>query len=177
METVQQKWYRSIEPLELESGSMLNDYELIYETYGTLNSTQDNAILICHALSSNHHAAGRYDGEEESSGWWDLMIGPNKAIDTNRFFVVCCNNLGGCSGSSGPTSINPDTKAPYGPDFPIVSVLDWVQTQRELADSLKIDKWHAVVGGSLGGMQALQWSICYPSSGTTCNCYREHGKT
>ena len=177
METVQQKWYRSIEPLELESGSMLNDYELIYETYGTLNSTQDNAILICHALSSNHHAAGRYDGEEESSGWWDLMIGPNKAIDTNRFFVVCCNNLGGCSGSSGPTSINPDTKAPYGPDFPIVSVLDWVQTQRELADSLKIEQV------ACGGRRKFGWYAgapvvnLLPESGTTCNCYREHGKT
>ncbi len=149
-------------PLTLESGSVLPKYDLIIETYGTLNANKDNAILICHALSGNHHAAGYHSLDERKPGWWDTSIGPGKEIDTNRFFVVCCNNLGGCDGSTGPTSAHPETGKPYGPDFPIVTVRDWVESQARLADRLDIAQWAAVVGGSLGGMQVLQWSIAYP---------------
>lgn len=150
--------------LELESGGVLDSYELAYETYGELNSNKSNAILICHALSSNHHAAGYYDEADikNTTGWWDIMIGPGKPIDTNKFFVVCSNNLAGCDGTTGPASINPKTNKPYGTDFPIVTVKDWVDSQARLADFLEIKQWAAVVGGSLGGMQALQWSISYP---------------
>ena len=151
------------EKLTLESGGSLNGYELTYETYGRLNDDKSNAILICHALSSDHHAAGYYsEDNKEKVGWWDIMIGPGKPIDTNHFFVVCCNNLAGCSGSTGPSSINPATQKPYGTDFPIVTVNDWVDSQALLADHLKINVWVTVIGGSLGGMQALQWSISYP---------------
>ena len=151
------------EELTLESGGSLNGYELTYETYGRLNDDKSNAILICHALSSDHHAAGYYsEDNKEKVGWWDIMIGPGKPIDTNHFFVVCCNNLAGCSGSTGPSSINPATQKPYGTDFPIVTVNDWVDSQALLADHLKINVWVTVIGGSLGGMQALQWSISYP---------------
>lgn len=149
-------------PLTLESGSVLPKYDLVIETYGTLNSNKDNAILICHALSGNHHAAGYHSMEDRKPGWWDTSIGPGKAIDTNRFFVVCLNNLGGCDGSTGPTTPHPETGKPYGPDFPIVTVKDWVESQARLADHLGIQQWAAVVGGSLGGMQVLQWSIAYP---------------
>lgn len=149
------------QPLSLQSGGLLNGYDLIYETYGELNKDRSNAILICHALSGDHHAAGTYPGEEKTVGWWDVIIGPGKPIDTNRFFVVCNNNIGGCRGSSGPASINPTTNAPYGPEFPIVTVHDWVKTQKQLADHLGIDCWAAVVGGSLGGMQVMEWSIRY----------------
>jgi len=148
--------------LELESRGRLESYEIVYETYGELNQRASNAILIGHALSGDHHAAGHYDDSGKSAGWWNKLIGPNKPIDTNRFFVVCCNNLGGCSGSTGPSSINPATDKPYGPDFPIVTVKDWVESQVRLSDLLGIQQWAAVIGGSLGGMQALQWSISYP---------------
>ncbi|PID44673.1 MAG: homoserine O-acetyltransferase [Proteobacteria bacterium] len=150
------------EPLILQSGKQLPCYDIVYETYGTLNARASNAVLICHALSGHHHAAGYHAMEDEKPGWWDSCIGPGKAIDTNRFFVVSLNNLGGCNGSTGPTSINPDTNKQYGPDFPIVTVKDWVVSQARLADKLGIDKWAAVVGGSLGGMQAMQWAIDFP---------------
>ncbi len=150
------------EPLTLRSGRVLNEYDLVYETYGELNESRSNAILICHALSGDHHAAGYHSMDDKKPGWWDTCIGPGKAIDTNRFFVISLNNLGGCSGSTGPTSINPETGKVYGPDFPIVAVRDWVQSQARLADVLGIECWAAVVGGSLGGMQVLRWSIQYP---------------
>lgn len=150
------------EPLELRSGKVLERYELMYETYGQLNADKTNAVLICHALSGHHHAAGYHSMEDKKSGWWDSCIGPGKAIDTNKFFVVCLNNLGGCHGSTGPTSINPETGEPYGSDFPMVRVRDWVESQARLADYLGIGKFAAVVGGSLGGMQAMRWAIQYP---------------
>ena len=146
---------------ELECGQSFNDIELVYETYGALNADATNAILICHALSGNHHAAGKYENEEKL-GWWDSLIGPGKAVDTNKFFVVCPNNIGGCHGSLGPSSINHDTGDYYGPDFPIITVRDWVNSQAKLSDLLGIEKWHAVMGGSLGGMQALEWSYLFP---------------
>lgn len=145
-----------------KSGQTLPSFELVYETYGTLNEERSNAIFICHALSGSHHVAGTYAGVPKSKGWWDNAIGPGKPIDTNRFFVVCCNNLGGCAGSTGPTSIDPETGKPYGSSFPLVTVIDWVHSQALLADYLGIKRWAAVVGGSLGGMQAMQWAITYP---------------
>ncbi len=149
-------------PLRLESGRELPAYDLIYETYGELNAARSNAILVCHALSSDHHAAGYHSEDDRKPGWWEACIGPGKPIDTRRFFVVCCNNLGGCKGSTGPMSTNPETGKPWGPDFPVVTVGDWVASQARLADVLGIEQWAAVVGGSLGGMQALQWAIDYP---------------
>ncbi len=151
------------EPLALDCGRLLADYEMVYETYGALNADRSNAILICHALSGDHHVAGYHDEDDPSKpGWWDNCIGPDKPIDTREFFVVSCNNLGGCKGSTGPTVINPDNRKPYGPDFPIVTVKDWVRSQARLADQLGIHQWAAVVGGSLGGMQAMQWAITFP---------------
>jgi homoserine O-acetyltransferase/O-succinyltransferase len=150
------------QPLQLASGRRLDSYSLTIETYGTLNADRSNAILVCHALSGNHHLAGYHSMDDRKPGWWDSAIGPGKVIDTNRFFVVGLNNLGGCHGSSGPNQLNPDTGQPYGPDFPIVTVSDWVESQARLADRLGIQQWAAVIGGSLGGMQALQWSIAYP---------------
>lgn len=150
------------QPLTLRSGRVLPSYDLVYETYGELNADKSNAVLICHALSGDHHAAGYHSMDDKKPGWWDSAIGPGKAIDTSRFFVVALNNLGGCAGSSGPTSINPETGKPWGPDFPIVAVRDWVQSQARLADALGIEQWAAVVGGSLGGMQVLRWSVQYP---------------
>ena len=147
--------------LDLDCGQALHDIELVYETYGKLNSDASNAILICHALSGSHHAAGLYEGDQKS-GWWDSLIGPGKAIDTNKFFVVCPNNIGGCHGSLGPSSVDNKTGNHFGPDFPIITVRDWVRSQAMLSDHLSIDKWHAVVGGSLGGMQALEWSCLFP---------------
>ena len=149
-------------PLKLRSGSEIPRYQLVYETYGTLNADKSNAILICHALSGNHHVAGRHSEQDKYPGWWDNMIGPGKPIDTNRFFVIGVNNLGGCHGSTGPSSINPETGKPWGASFPLVTVDDWVETQVRLADSFGIQQFAAVVGGSLGGMQALQWSITHP---------------
>ncbi len=150
------------DPLSLDSGQVLDEFDLIYESYGQLNKDKSNAILICHALSSDHHAAGYNSMEDRKPGWWEVCIGPGKPIDTNRFFVVCPNNLGGCKGSSGPVTLNPKTGKTYGPDFPIVTVHDWVQSQARLADKLGIQKWKAVIGGSLGGMQAAQWAIDLP---------------
>ena len=137
-------------------------YDLVYETYGTLNAARSNAVLVCHALSGSHHVAGYYADEPKNVGWWDNMIGPGKPIDTNRFFVVGVNNLGGCHGSTGPSSIDLATGKPWGAAFPMMAVVDWVHTQARLADLLGIEAWAAVVGGSLGGMQALRWTITYP---------------
>lgn len=149
-------------PIDLDCGRVLPGFEMVYETYGQLNAQKNNAILICHALSGDHHAAGYHSMEDRKPGWWDTCIGPGKPIDTNRFFVVALNNLGGCKGTTGPMSTNPDTGKAYGPDFPIVTVSDWVRSQALLADHLGIEQWAAVAGGSLGGMQALQWAIDYP---------------
>jgi homoserine O-acetyltransferase len=156
------------EPLALACGRALASYELIYETYGTLNSSASNAVLICHALSGHHHAAGYHAATDRKPGWWDSCIGPGKPIDTNRFFVVSLNNLGGCNGSTGPSSLNPATGKPYGADFPVLTVEDWVHSQARLADRLGIHTWAAIVGGSLGGMQALQWTITYPDRVRHC---------
>lgn len=159
---VKPELYHFDEPLQLRSGKVLERYDLMVETYGELNTDRSNAILICHALSGDHHAAGYHAATDRKPGWWDNCIGPGKPIDTDRFFVVCLNNLGGCNGSTGPASINPDTDTWYGPDFPVVTVRDWVHSQARLADRLGIDKWAAVVGGSLGGMQVMRWAISYP---------------
>ena len=150
------------EDLALRSGKTLSGFDLMIETYGELNQDRSNAILICHALSGDHHAAGFHSESDAKPGWWDHCIGPGKAIDTNIFFVVALNNLGGCAGSSGPTSLNPETGKIYGPDFPVVTVRDWVKSQVMLSDRLGIEQWAAVVGGSLGGMQVLRWAISYP---------------
>ncbi len=150
------------EPLPLACGATLPSFELAYETYGTLNAERSNAVLICHALNASHHVAGWYEGEPDNVGWWDNMIGPGKPLDTDRFFVVGVNNLGSCFGSSGPLTANPATGAPWGADFPLVTVEDWVDAQARLADRLGIRQWAAVMGGSLGGMQALDWGIRYP---------------
>ena len=149
-------------PLTLRSGKILPSYDLVVETYGKLNADKSNAILICHALSGDHHAAGFHSVDDQKPGWWDACIGPGKAVDTNLFHVVSLNNLGGCAGSTGPASNNPKTSKYYGPDFPVVTVRDWVNSQARLMDRLEIPKWAAVVGGSLGGMQALRWAISYP---------------
>ncbi|MDR3323790.1 MAG: homoserine O-acetyltransferase [Zoogloeaceae bacterium] len=151
-------------PLTLKSGASLPGFTLVYETYGTLNAAKTNAVLVCHALSGNHHVAGFYDAAapQKTLGWWDNLVGPGKPLDTERFFVVGVNNLGGCHGSTGPMSINPATGKPYGADFPLLTVEDWVAAQSRLADHLGIDAWAAVLGGSLGGMQALQWTLEYP---------------
>ncbi|GHB04286.1 homoserine O-succinyltransferase MetX [Modicisalibacter luteus] len=150
------------EPLALACGKTLPAYDLVYETYGKLNVERNNAVLICHALSGHHHAAGYHSMDERKPGWWDAHIGPGKTIDTNRFFVVSLNNLGGCHGTTGPCSINPDTGRQWGPDFPVMTVGDWVNSQARLADRLGIQRFAAVVGGSLGGMQVMQWSLAYP---------------
>ncbi|MFQ3790066.1 homoserine O-succinyltransferase MetX [Halomonas sp. A29] len=150
------------DPLALACGRTLPAYDLVYETYGSLNAERSNAVLICHALSGHHHAAGYHDADERKPGWWDAHIGPGKSIDTNRFFVVSLNNLGGCHGSTGPISENPATGRQWGPDFPMVTVSDWVHSQARLAERLGIERFAAVVGGSLGGMQVLQWTLDYP---------------
>jgi homoserine O-acetyltransferase len=149
-------------PLIFRSGAVLPRYELVYETYGTLNADKSNAILICHALSGHHHVAGYYADDLKNIGWWNNMIGPGKPIDTDKFFVIGLNNLGGCHGSTGPSSLNPETGQPYGSSFPVITVEDWVTSQARLADRLGIRQFAAVIGGSLGGMQALQWSLSYP---------------
>ena len=159
---VEPQRYRFDEPLILRSGKALPAYELMVETYGELNANRSNAVLICHALSGDHHAAGYHNEKDRKPGWWDACIGPGKAIDTDLFHVVCLNNLGGCGGSTGPVSINPETGQHYGPDFPIITVRDWVNSQVRLMDRLGIEKWAAVIGGSLGGMQVLRWAISYP---------------
>ena len=163
------------QPLTLECNRTLPSFDLVFETYGTLNSDKSNAILICHALSASHHAAGVHHSDDKKAGWWDNMIGPNKAIDTNKFFVLCVNNIGSCFGSTGPTTINPnrlnqtdDEPQVYGPDFPLITIKDWVKTQAMLSERLGIEVWHAIVGGSMGGMQALQWSVDYPERLKRC---------
>jgi homoserine O-acetyltransferase len=150
------------EPLHLSAGGALLDYHLSYETYGQLNPDKNNAVLICHALNASHHVAGVYEGQEKSEGWWDNMIGPGKPVDTNRFFVIGVNNLGSCFGSTGPMHKNPQTGRIYGADFPVVTVEDWVNAQARLLDELGIHTLAAVMGGSLGGMQALSWSLQHP---------------
>ena len=149
-------------PLLLACGRTLDEYELVYETYGQLNAAKSNAVLICHALSGHHHAAGYHHMDDKRPGWWDAYIGPGKPIDTNKFFVVSLNNLGGCHGSTGPRSINPATGKAWGADFPMVRVRDWVASQARLADVLGIDVWAAIIGGSLGGMQVMRWALDYP---------------
>ena len=149
-------------PLTLKSGAVLPGFELAFETYGKLNAGRSNAVLVCHALAGSHHVAGRYADDPENLGWWDNLVGPGKPLDTNKFFVVGVNNLGGCYGSTGPLSLKPETGKRYGADFPLVTVEDWVAAQARLADQLGIETWAAVVGGSLGGMQALEWSLQFP---------------
>jgi homoserine O-acetyltransferase len=156
------------EPLNLACGRPLNSYELVYETYGTLNAEHSNAVLICHALSGHHHAAGFHSEQDSKPGWWDSCIGPGKPVDTDHFFVVSLNNLGGCHGSTGPSSIDPATGVPYGPDFPPLRARDWVDSQARLADRLGIQQWAAVIGGSLGGMQAMRWALEYPDRVLHC---------
>jgi len=150
------------EPLALQSGASLRDYTLAYETYGTLNADHSNAVLVCHALNASHHVAGVYEGQDKSEGWWDNMIGPGKPVDTNHFFVIGVNNLGSCFGSTGPMHTHPDTGRVYGADFPVVTVEDWVNAQALLLDRLGVTQLAAVLGGSLGGMQALSWTLQYP---------------
>ena len=150
------------ELIRLRGGAQLPSFELAYETYGELNAARSNAVLVCHALNASHHVAGYYAARPDDVGWWDNMVGPGKPLDTRRFFVIGVNNLGGCHGSTGPMSVNPATGKPWGGDFPVVTVEDWVQAQARLADRLGIERFAAVMGGSLGAMQALQWSLAYP---------------
>jgi homoserine O-acetyltransferase len=153
---------RFTEPLQLRSGAVLDEYQLAYETYGALNSDRSNAVLICHALNASHHVAGTYAEDPKNIGWWDNMIGPGKPVDTDRFFVIGVNNIGGCHGSTGPCSIERGTGKPWGSRFPVVTVEDWVSAQARLAERLGIERFAAVMGGSLGAMQSLQWTIGYP---------------
>ncbi|HJS38969.1 MAG TPA: homoserine O-acetyltransferase [Burkholderiales bacterium] len=159
---VEAKKARFTEPLKLKGGAVLPEFEIAYETYGTLNPQRSNAVLVCHALNASHHVAGIYAGDPENLGWWDNMVGPGKPLDTNRFFVIGSNYLGSCFGSTGPASPNPATGKPWGADFPVVTVEDWVAAQARLADHLGIERFAAVMGGSLGAMQALQWALSYP---------------
>ncbi|OZB72255.1 MAG: homoserine O-acetyltransferase, partial [Thiomonas sp. 14-64-326] len=156
------------QPLPLQSGAQLPAYELVYETYGMLNAARSNAVLVCHALNASHHAAGTHAGKPKSVGWWDNLIGPGKPLDTERFFVVCVNNPGSCFGSTGPMSLDPATGQPWGSRFPVVTVEDWVDAQARLLDRLGIERLAAVIGGSLGGMQALSWALRYPERVAHC---------
>ncbi len=149
-------------PLPLQSGASIRGYSLSYETYGNLNADKSNAVLICHALNASHHVAGVYADQPKNLGWWDNMIGPGKPLDTDKFFVIGVNNLGSCFGSTGPMHVNPDTGRVYGADFPVVTVEDWVNAQARLLDAMGIAQLAAVMGGSLGGMQALSWALQYP---------------
>jgi homoserine O-acetyltransferase/O-succinyltransferase len=155
--------FRLSAPLPLRSGTVLHECTLVYETYGTLNADRSNAVLVCHALNASHHVAGRYEGQERSEGWWDNLVGPGKPLDTDRFFVIGVNNPGSCFGSTGPTCVNPATGQPWGADFPVVTVEDWVDAQARLLDALGIEQLAAAIGGSLGGMQALSWTIRHPA--------------
>ena len=155
-------------PLPLQSGASLHDYTLVYETYGQLNAEKSNAVLVCHALNASHHVAGEYADQPGKTGWWDNMVGPGKPLDTDKFFVIGVNNLGSCFGSTGPMHTNPATGKPYGAQFPVVTVEDWVHAQARLADALGITRFAAVMGGSLGGMQALAWAIMYPKRLAHC---------
>ena len=159
---VSAKLARFEDPIALKSGARLDAYELAYETYGTLNAARSNAVLVCHALNASHHVAGVYADDAENIGWWDNLIGPGKPLDTDRFFVVGVNNIGGCHGSTGPASVKPATGQPWGADFPVVTVEDWVEAQSRLATRLGIDRFAAIMGGSLGAMQAMQWAISQP---------------
>ena len=150
------------DPIALKSGARLDKYELAYETYGSLNDARNNAVLVCHALNASHHVAGSYAEEPANLGWWDNLIGPGKPIDTEQFFVIGVNNLGGCHGSTGPSSMDPESGRPWGADFPVVTVEDWVEAQSRLATRLGIDRFAAVIGGSLGAMQAMQWAVSQP---------------
>lgn len=158
---VETKYYQISGELTLESGKKLDNAVIAYETYGTLNRDKSNAILICHALTGDAHAAGWHDGDRKP-GWWDIIIGPGKALDTRKYFVICSNVIGGCKGSTGPSSINPNTGEPYGLDFPVVTIKDMVNAQKKLIDYLKISKLFAIIGGSMGGLQVLQWCETYP---------------
>ncbi len=160
---VEPRDFISTEPFTFESGQTLPGFTLRFETYGHLNPARNNVVLICHALSGDHHCAGIHTLNDRKPGWWDNLIGPGKAVDTNRFFVVCSNCLGGCQGSSGPSSINPATGKPFGITFPFVTIRDMVRAQKRLLDSFGVESLYAVVGGSMGGMQVLQWGIEYPS--------------
>lgn len=160
--------FRFDSPLQLSSGASIDGYSLMCETYGELNAARSNAVLVCHALNASHHVAGTHTNDPSSLGWWDNMVGPGKPVDTNRFFVVGVNNLGSCFGSTGPMSIDPASGKPYGASFPVVTVEDWVNTQVRLADVLGIERWAAVMGGSLGAMQALSWTIQYPERIAHC---------
>jgi len=153
---------RFAEPLKLKSGAVLPEFEIAYETYGELNEARSNAVLVCHALNASHHVAGCYENDPEDLGWWDNMVGPGKPLDTERFFVIGNNYIGSCFGSTGPASLNPATGKPWGADFPVVTVEDWVAAQARLAEHLGIERFAAVMGGSLGAMQALQWALSYP---------------
>jgi len=159
---VEPRSVRFAAPLELASGARIADYTLAIETYGTLNAAKSNAVLICHALNASHHVAGTHAERPDDLGWWDSMVGPGKPVDTNRFFVIGVNNLGSCFGSTGPMSLDPASGRPYGASFPVVTVEDWVNAQARLADVLGIERFAAVMGGSLGGMQALAWTLQYP---------------
>ena len=159
---VQPQFQHFAEPLPLRSGAQLADYTLAYETYGRLNAARSNAVLVCHALNASHHVAGTYGGDPKTLGWWDNLVGPGKPLDTDRFFVIGVNNPGSCFGSTGPMQPDPATGQPYGADFPVVTVEDWVDAQARLLDTLGIGQLAAVLGGSLGGMQALSWSLRYP---------------
>lgn len=150
------------ESLVLEVGASLKSIDVVYETYGKLNKAKSNAILICHALSGNAHAAGVYSKDDTKPGWWDMLIGPEKALDTNKYFIICPNFLGSCYGTTGPSSINPETNKPYGLNFPIITIKDMVNLQKKLLDYLDIKKLFCVIGGSIGGMQVLQWAVSYP---------------
>jgi homoserine O-acetyltransferase len=160
--------YHFVEPLPLQSGSSIEQYDLVVETYGRLNADASNAVLICHALNASHHVAGIHPDNPNELGWWDNMVGPGKPVDTNRFFVIGVNNLGSCFGSTGPMSINPRTKEPYGASFPVLTVEDWVNAQARLADQMGITQFAAVMGGSLGGMQAMSWATQYPERVAHC---------
>ena len=162
------KTYHFDAPLRLQSGASINQYDLVVETYGRLNANASNAVLICHALNASHHVAGIDPDNTNELGWWDNMVGPGKPVDTNHFFVIGVNNLGSCFGSTGPMSINPQTNEPYGARFPVLTVEDWVNAQARLADQMGIEKFAAVMGGSLGGMQAMSWAIQYPERVAHC---------
>ena len=165
---VQPQRLRFEAPLPLRSGAQIRDYELVYETYGRLNADKSNAVLVCHALNASHHVAGTYAGQDKSEGWWDNLVGPGKPLDTDKFFVIGINNLGSCFGSTGPMHTHPDTGRIYGADFPVVTVHDWVDAQARVLDALGITQLAAVLGGSLGGMQALDWSLRYPDRMRHC---------
>ncbi|MFT5033779.1 MAG: homoserine O-acetyltransferase [Bacteroidia bacterium] len=165
---VEAKTQHFSEPLPLACGRKLDAYDIVYETYGELNSAKSNAILICHALSGHHHAAGYQSADDKKAGWWEACIGPGKPIDTNHFFVLSINNIGGCHGSTGPVSINPVTGKPWGPDFPSLRCRDWVESQRRMMPLFGISQWAAVIGGSLGGMQAMRWALEHPGELRHC---------